>query len=157
MPAHVSAASGERPPLAQQQPHRARAPAARFATLLAGLPDALLALIGDDQITTTRSSDASSRTQPDQSCAHHQYTLGPRAGLVHNGKVGRCLRHTRDPLDRPAAGVLHRALTRSPEDCARDTLSTSAEQAAADRLIAARLEIVGDQQSRSGGDGLGRS
>jgi hypothetical protein len=70
---------------------------------------------------------------------HHRYTLGPRAGLVHNRKVGRCLRHTRDPLDLPAAAVLHRALTCSPEDRDRDKLSTPAEQAAADRLIAARL------------------
>jgi hypothetical protein len=70
---------------------------------------------------------------------HHHYTLGPRAGLLDNRKVGRCLRHARDPLGLPAAAVLHRALTCSPEDRARDKLSTPAEQAAADRLIAARL------------------
>ena len=58
---------------------------------------------------------------------------------MDNREVGRCLRHARDPLGLPAAAVLHRALTCSPEDRARDKLSTPAEQAAADRLIAARL------------------
>ena len=70
---------------------------------------------------------------------HHHYTLEPRAGPVDNRKVGRCLRHARDPLGLPAAAVLHRALTCSPEDRARDQLSTPAEQAAADWLIVARL------------------
>lgn len=70
---------------------------------------------------------------------HHHYMLGPRAGLLHNREIGRCLRHTREPLDLPTAAVLHRALTGSREDRARDTLSDPAEQAAAGRLIAARL------------------
>jgi len=39
----------------------------------------------------------------------------------------------------PPAAVLHRALTCSREDRTRDALSTPAEHAAADRLIAARL------------------
>lgn len=70
---------------------------------------------------------------------HHHYTLRPRAGLLHNREIGRCLRHTRDPLDPTTAAVLHRALTCSREDRARDALSNPAEHAAADRLIAARL------------------
>ena len=65
--------------------------------------------------------------------------LGPRAGLLQNREIGRCLRHTREPLDLPTAAVLHRALTGSREGRARDMLSDPAEQAAADRLIAARL------------------
>jgi hypothetical protein len=68
---------------------------------------------------------------------HHYYTLGPRAGLLHKREIGRCLRHTRDPLDLTTAAVLHRALTCSRED--RDMLSNGAEQAAANRLIIARL------------------
>jgi hypothetical protein len=70
---------------------------------------------------------------------HHHYALRPRAGLLHNREIGRCLRHTRDPLDLSTAAVLHRALTCSREDRARDALSNPAERAAADRLIAARL------------------
>ena len=70
---------------------------------------------------------------------HHHYKLGPRPGLVHSRKIARCLRHTDDPIDLPAAAVLHRALTCSPKDRARDALSTPAEHTAADRLIAARL------------------
>ena len=70
---------------------------------------------------------------------HHHCMLGPRAGLLHNREIGRCLRHTRDPLDLTTATVLHRALTCSREDRARRALSNPAEQAAADRLIAARL------------------
>ena len=70
---------------------------------------------------------------------HHHYTLRPRSGLLRNREIGRCLRHTRDPLDLTTAAVLHRALTCSREDRARDALSNPAEHAAADRLIAARL------------------
>ena len=70
---------------------------------------------------------------------HHHYTLRPRAGLLHNREIGRCLRHTHDPLDLPTAAVLHRVLTGSREDRVRGALSTPAERAAADRLIAARL------------------
>jgi hypothetical protein len=70
---------------------------------------------------------------------HHSYMLSPRPGLLHRREIARCLRHTRDRLDLPAAAVLHRALTCSPEDRASDALSNPAEQAAADRLIAARL------------------
>jgi hypothetical protein len=70
---------------------------------------------------------------------HHSYTLSPRPGLLHHREIARCLRHTRDPLDLPAAAVLHRALTCSREDRARDALRKPAEHAAADRLIAARL------------------
>src|SRR5450755_3996887 len=65
--------------------------------------------------------------------------LRPRAGLLHNREIGRCLRHTCEPLDLTTAAVLHRALTCSREDRARDALSNPAEHAAADRLIAARL------------------
>ena len=70
---------------------------------------------------------------------HHSYTLSPRPGLLHRREIAPCLRHTRDPLDLPAAAVLHRALTCSREDRARDALGNPAEHAAADRLIAARL------------------
>ncbi len=70
---------------------------------------------------------------------HHQYTLQPRGGLLHNREIGRCLRHTRGPLDLTTAAVLHRALTCPREDCARDALGKPTEKAAADRLIAARL------------------
>jgi hypothetical protein len=38
----------------------------------------------------------------------HRYMLGPRAGLLHNREIGRCLRHTRDPVDLTTATVLHR-------------------------------------------------
>jgi hypothetical protein len=69
----------------------------------------------------------------------HSYTLSPRPGLLHPREIARCLRHTRDPLDLPAAAVLHRALTCPREDRARDALSNPAEQAAAQRLTAARL------------------
>jgi hypothetical protein len=65
--------------------------------------------------------------------------LGPRPGLVHRREIGRCVRHTCDPIDLPAAAVLHRALTCSREARARDRLSNPAEHEAADRLIAARL------------------
>jgi hypothetical protein len=51
---------------------------------------------------------------------HHSYTLSPRPGLLHRREIARCLRHTRDPLDLPAAAVLHRALTSSREGRARD-------------------------------------
>jgi hypothetical protein len=70
---------------------------------------------------------------------HHKYMLGPRPGLLHRREIARCLRHTRDPLDLPAAAVLHRALTCSREDRARRVLSNPAEHAAAERLIAAKL------------------
>jgi hypothetical protein len=70
---------------------------------------------------------------------HHHYTLGPRPGLLHNREIGRCLRHTLDPLDLTTAGLLHRSLTCSREERARDALSNPAEHSAADRLIAARL------------------
>jgi hypothetical protein len=63
--------------------------------------------------------------------------LGPRPGLLHNREIGRCLRHTRDPLDLTTAAVLHRSLTCSREERARDALSNPAEHSAADRLIAA--------------------
>jgi hypothetical protein len=65
--------------------------------------------------------------------------LRPRAGLLHNREIGRCLRHTREPLDLTTAAVLHRALTCSREHRARGALGNPAEHAAADRLIAARL------------------
>jgi hypothetical protein len=64
---------------------------------------------------------------------HQSYMLSPRPGLLHHREIARCLRHTRDPLDLPAAAVLHRALTCSREDRARDALSNPAEQA--DRLL----------------------
>jgi Resolvase, N terminal domain len=67
---------------------------------------------------------------------HHSYTLSPRPGLLHRREIARCLRHTRDPLDLPAAAVLHRALTCSRDRRARDALSNPEEQAAAQRLIA---------------------
>jgi hypothetical protein len=70
---------------------------------------------------------------------HHHYTLRPRDGLLHDREIGRCLRHTRDPVDLPTAAVLHRALTCSPQDRARDPLTNPVEQVAGDRLIAARL------------------
>jgi hypothetical protein len=69
----------------------------------------------------------------------HSYMLSPRPGLLHHREIARCLRHTRDRLDLPAAAVLHRALTCSREDRARDALSNPAEHAAAQRLIAASL------------------
>jgi len=70
---------------------------------------------------------------------HHSYMLSPRPGLLHRREIARCLRHTRDPLDLPAAAVLHRALTCWREERARGALRNPAEHAAADRLIAARL------------------
>jgi hypothetical protein len=70
---------------------------------------------------------------------HHYYTLRPRSGLLHNREIGRCLRHTRDPLDLTTAAVVHRALTCSRDGRARDALSNPAEHAAADRLVAAGL------------------
>ena len=70
---------------------------------------------------------------------HRSYMLEPRPGLLHCREIARCLRHTRQPLDLAAAAVLHRALTCPREDRARGGLSTTAEHAAADRLIAARL------------------
>jgi hypothetical protein len=70
---------------------------------------------------------------------HHHYKLGPRDGLLRDREIGRCLRHTRDPIDLPTAAVLHRALPCSPQDRARDALTNPAENAAAERLIAARL------------------
>jgi hypothetical protein len=70
---------------------------------------------------------------------HHRYTLGPRPGLVNDREIARCLRHNREPLDLTAATVLHRALTCSREDRARDARTSPAEHAAADRLIAAGL------------------
>jgi hypothetical protein len=47
---------------------------------------------------------------------HHDYMLRPRPGLLHNREIGRCLRHTRDPLDLTTAAILHRALTCSREE-----------------------------------------
>jgi hypothetical protein len=47
---------------------------------------------------------------------HHHYMLRPRPGLLHNREIGRCLRHTRDPLDLTTAAILHRALTCSREE-----------------------------------------
>jgi hypothetical protein len=70
---------------------------------------------------------------------HQRYALRPRAGLLNDREIARCLRHTHDPVDLPTAAVLHRALTGSPQDRTRDKLSNPAEHAAADRLIAARL------------------
>jgi hypothetical protein len=70
---------------------------------------------------------------------HHSYTLGPRPGLLNDREIARCLRHNRDPLDLTAAAVLHRALTCSREDRARETLTSPAEHTAAQRLIAAGL------------------
>jgi hypothetical protein len=46
---------------------------------------------------------------------HHSYTLGPRAGLVNDREIARCLRHDRELLDVTAAVVLQRALTCPPE------------------------------------------
>jgi hypothetical protein len=70
---------------------------------------------------------------------HHSYTLGPRPGLVNDREIARCLRHNREPLDLTAAAVLHRALTCSREERARDALNSPAENTAAERLIAAGL------------------
>jgi hypothetical protein len=70
---------------------------------------------------------------------HHSYTLGPRPGLLNDREIARCLRHNREPLNLIAAAVLHRALTYSWEDRARDALSSPAEHTAAQRLIAAGL------------------
>jgi hypothetical protein len=70
---------------------------------------------------------------------HHSYTLGPRPGLVNDREIARCLRHNREPLDLTDAAVLHCALTRRPEERAREALRSPAEHAAAERLIAAGL------------------
>jgi hypothetical protein len=70
---------------------------------------------------------------------HHSYTLRPRPRLVKDREIARCQRHNREPLDLTAAAVLHRALTCSREDRARDGLRGPAEHAAAERLIAAGL------------------
>jgi hypothetical protein len=70
---------------------------------------------------------------------HHIYTLGPRPGLVNDREIAHCLRHNREPIDLTAAAVLHRALTRPPEQRAREALRSLAEHTAADWLIAARL------------------
>jgi hypothetical protein len=70
---------------------------------------------------------------------HHIYTLGPRPGLLNDREIARCLRHNSEPLDLTTAMVLHRALTRPPEERTREALRSLAEHAAADRLIAAGL------------------
>ncbi len=70
---------------------------------------------------------------------HHTYKLEPRPGLLKDREIARCVRHTREPLDLVTAVVLHRALTCSREDRARDALGSSAAHAAAHRLIAAGL------------------
>jgi hypothetical protein len=70
---------------------------------------------------------------------HHSYTLGPRPGLVKDREIARCVRRNREPLDLTVATVLHRALTRPPQERARDALRSLAEHAAAERLIAAGL------------------
>jgi hypothetical protein len=70
---------------------------------------------------------------------HHRYTLGPRPGLVKDREIARCLRHNREPLDLTAAAILHRALTCSREDRAREALRSLAEHSSAERLIAAGL------------------
>lgn len=70
---------------------------------------------------------------------HHSYTLGPRPGLVNDREIARCLRHNREPLDLTAAAVPHRALTRPRQERAREALRSTAEHAAAERLIAAGL------------------
>jgi hypothetical protein len=70
---------------------------------------------------------------------HHSYTLGPRPGLLNDREIAQCLRHNHEPLDLTAATVLHRALTRPPEERAREALHSPAEHAAAERLIAAGL------------------
>ena len=43
---------------------------------------------------------------------HHNYTLGPRPGLVNDREIARCLRHIREPLDLTTAPVLHCAPAR---------------------------------------------
>jgi hypothetical protein len=70
---------------------------------------------------------------------HHTYQLSPQPGFPHHREIARCMRHTRDPIDLATAAVLHRALTCSPPDRSRDRLSTPADRAAADRLLAAGL------------------
>ncbi len=47
---------------------------------------------------------------------HSSYTLGPRPGILNDREIARCLRHDHEPLDLTAAAVLHRALTRSPDE-----------------------------------------
>jgi hypothetical protein len=70
---------------------------------------------------------------------HHSYTLGPRPGLVNDREIARCLRQDREPLDLTAAAVLHRALTRPPDERTREALRSPAEHTAAERLIEAGL------------------
>ncbi len=70
---------------------------------------------------------------------HHTYALAARPGIVTNAEIARCRRADRKPLDLAAASVLHRALTRPPEERARDALPSPAEHGAAARLIAAGL------------------
>src|SRR5450755_4434047 len=62
-----------------------------------------------------------------------------RARSPKRTSLAQCLRHNREPLDLTAAAVLHRALTRPPEERAREALHSPAEHAAAERLIAAGL------------------
>jgi hypothetical protein len=70
---------------------------------------------------------------------HHSYALGPRPGLVNDRETTRCLRHNHEPVDLTAATVLHRALTRPPEERAGEALHSPTEHAAAERLIAVGL------------------
>jgi len=70
---------------------------------------------------------------------HHNYTLRPRPGLLHDREIARCRRHSPEPLDLTAAVVLHRAFTCPREDGVRDALMNPAEHAAAGQLIAAGL------------------
>jgi hypothetical protein len=49
------------------------------------------------------------------------------------------VRHNREPLNLTAAAVLHRALTRPPDERTREALRSPAEHTAADRLTAAGL------------------
>lgn len=70
---------------------------------------------------------------------HHNYTLGPRPGLLHSHEIARCQRHNRDPLDLTAAALLHQALTRPRQEQTRLALRQPAESRAAERLIAAGL------------------
>lgn len=70
---------------------------------------------------------------------HQSYLLGPRPRLVDDRQIARCLRHDHKPLNVTAATVLHCALTRPREERAREALRAPAEDAAAERLIAAGL------------------
>ena len=58
---------------------------------------------------------------------------------MRSSPAARCLQHNREPLNLIAAAVLHRALTCSREDRARDGLTSPAEHTAAQRLIATGL------------------